>query len=386
MPRDVPRLLLLLPQLPQDPASGAARSMTSICELLAESGWRVRALSTTLSESTRKESARAVLDGLGIAVERRSGRGVELHYRHRGIEFRAMVVARALRLQDWERVHGRSFNLAFDEELAGFRPNVIFTYGMSAGDLRRQHAGIRSGAAVVFGLRNEAYRRVRDWAHVSGVLTPSQYLADLYEADVGLDCTALPVPLDTNEVVAPEREPIFITMVNPSVRKGVDFFARLAERMSVSRPDLPFLVIESAGDAGTLVAAGVRAGFDLRRHENIMISASVPLPKDIFAPTRVLLVPSLREPGARVVAEALLNGVPPLVSDRGGLPKCAAAQAASCPSRTTTDRSSSGSTRSSRSWTTTSGTAWRARKPARPRRPTIARASGRATMRSSANG
>ena len=50
-----------------------------------------------------------------------------------------------------------------------------------------------------------------------------------------------------------------------------------------------------------------------------MISPPVPLPRDIFAPTRVLLVPSLREAGARVVAEALLNGVPPIVSDRGGL-------------------------------------------------------------------
>jgi glycosyltransferase involved in cell wall biosynthesis len=35
----------------------------------------------------------------------------------------------------------------------------------------------------------------------------------------------------------------------------------------------------------------------------------------------VLLVPSVREAGARVVAEALLNGVPPLVSNRGGLPE-----------------------------------------------------------------
>ena len=80
-------------------------------------------------------------------------------------------------------------------------------------------------------------------------------------------------------------------------------------------------MIESEGSAGTLVTAGLRAGFDLRRHENIMISPDVPRPKDVFAPTRVLLVPSVREAGARVVAEALLNGVPPVVSDRGGLPE-----------------------------------------------------------------
>jgi len=80
-------------------------------------------------------------------------------------------------------------------------------------------------------------------------------------------------------------------------------------------------VVESRGTAGQLVACGLRGGFDLRRHENIMTSGPVPRPRDLFAPTRVLLVPSLVEAGARVVAEALLNGVPSLVSDRGGLPE-----------------------------------------------------------------
>jgi glycosyltransferase involved in cell wall biosynthesis len=321
MDRDGPRLLLVLPQLPQDPVSGAARSMTSICELLAESGWQVRSLSTTMSESRRVVDPGVVLEALGIDVDRHSKRGPEFHYSHRGVHFRALVSAGSLGLEHWERVDGRRFNLAFAEELGAFKPDIMFTYGMYAGDLRRQQSAIRAGAAVVFGLRNEAYVGFGTWGHVSGVLTPSQHLADVYRADCGLECTALLAPLDPTEIVAAEREPIFITMVNPSSRKGVDFFARLAERMSVSRPDLPFLVIESEGSAGTLAAAGHRAGFDLRRHENIMISAAVPQPKDIFGPTRVLVVPSLHEAGARVVAEALLNGVPPVVSDRGGLPE-----------------------------------------------------------------
>jgi glycosyltransferase involved in cell wall biosynthesis len=51
-----------------------------------------------------------------------------------------------------------------------------------------------------------------------------------------------------------------------------------------------------------------------------MIGGSVPKPRGIFENTRVLLVPSVwEEPSGRVVAEALVNGVPPLVSDRGGL-------------------------------------------------------------------
>jgi glycosyltransferase involved in cell wall biosynthesis len=321
MDRTGPRLLLVLPQLPQDPASGAARSMTSISELLAECGWQVRALATTVTESAHPVDSRGVLEALGTAVERRSRRGPELHYTRRGIAFRTLVTPGSLRLATWEKVDGRRFDLAFAEELSAFAPDILFTYGMYEGDLRRQRSAARAGIKVVFGLRNEAYLGFREWNHVSGVLTPSQYLSDAYLADAGLASTPLFAPMDPEEILAADRDPIFITMVNPSVRKGVDFFARLAERMSVSRPDLPFLVIESEGSAGTLLDAGRRAGIDLRRHENIMISRSVPQPKDIFAPTRVLVVPSIREPGARVVPEALLNGVPPVVSDRGGLPE-----------------------------------------------------------------
>jgi glycosyltransferase involved in cell wall biosynthesis len=47
----------------------------------------------------------------------------------------------------------------------------------------------------------------------------------------------------------------------------------------------------------------------------------VPTPADYFALTRVLLVPSVwEEPFGRVAAEAMINGIPPLVSHRGSLP------------------------------------------------------------------
>ncbi len=316
---DTPRLLLLLPHLPQVSARGAARSLTSICELLSESGWHVRVLCTTHAESEHPPDARFALEQLGIVVKERRHHGLEFRYAHRGLRFRALSAGRGVPRGKWETVYGRRFDLALQEELDVFGPHILFTYGMQSGDRKRQQKAIRAGTRVVFGLRNEAYLGFRDWAHLSGVVTPSRYLSDLYFADSGLRSTPLTIPMDPAETVAASHDPIFITFVNPSAGKGVHFFARLAERISVARHDLPFLVIESEGRAGTLVAAGLEAGFDLRRHENIMISSAVPLPKDIFGPARVLLVPSLREAAGRVVAEALMNGVPPIVSDRGGL-------------------------------------------------------------------
>jgi len=122
------------------------------------------------------------------------------------------------------------------------------------------------------------------------------------------------------DVVAENPDPIFVTMINPSIEKGLMFFARLAEEIGKRQPKIAVLAIESRATGGMLVEAGRLGGFDLRRHENLMIAGSVPKPRDIFENTRILLVPSVwEEPSGRVAAEALVNGIPPVVSDRGGL-------------------------------------------------------------------
>jgi len=159
---------------------------------------------------------------------------------------------------------------------------------------------------------------------IDAVLTPSEFLAERYRSAVGANSTPLPTPIDLEDVLAPERDPIFVTMVNPSIEKGLFFFVRLAEEIGKRHPEIALLAIESRGTAGMVVEAGLMGGFDLRRHEGMMIAGAVPKPRDIFTNTRVLLVPSVwEEPSGRVVAEALVNAVPPLVSDRGGLAESA---------------------------------------------------------------
>ena len=53
-----------------------------------------------------------------------------------------------------------------------------------------------------------------------------------------------------------------------------------------------------------------------------MVAPATLKPADFFALTKILLVPTVvREPFGRVAAEALINGIPPLVSNRGALPE-----------------------------------------------------------------
>jgi glycosyltransferase involved in cell wall biosynthesis len=323
------RLLLVLPQLPQDPASGAARSTRTIAAMLAAAGMEVHAVATTASEGADRRDTTAYLRELGIEVTTLPGHTAarvrpELLFEDDGIHYHLLDVGRR-DLHAWQRIVGAQFDRIFDQELHAFRPDLLLAFGGLPGDRRRYDRARRQGVRMVFALRNEGYLTpaARDFfAAMDGVLTPSEYLSGAYRAMLDLKSTPLPTPMEPDDVLAAERDPIFFTMINPSPDKGLMLMARLAEELSLERPDIPLLIIESRGSAGKLVAAGLAAGYDLRRHENLMMSPPLAQPKEIYLATRAVLVPSLcREASGRVAAEAVLNAIPPLVSDRGGLPE-----------------------------------------------------------------
>jgi glycosyltransferase involved in cell wall biosynthesis len=321
------RLLLVLPQLPQDPASGAARSTRTMCEMLAAAGAEVRAVATTASERAGRTDSVPFLRDLGIQPTVLPGHHAdrvrpELEFADRGIHYRLLDVG-PRDMHAWQKVLGSQFDRIFDDELHDFRPDLLLAFGGRPGDSRRYERARRQGVRIVFSLRNLAYVTGRDLlASMDGILTPSRFLTDFYRTAIGIESTPLPLPIELDDVVSPHRDPLFFAMINPAPEKGLFVMARLAEEIGVRHPDIPLLTIESRGSAGKLVEAGMLGGFDLRRHENLMMSPAMAQPKDIFAATRALLVPSLwQEPAGRVAAEALLNGVPPLVSDRGGLPE-----------------------------------------------------------------
>jgi glycosyltransferase involved in cell wall biosynthesis len=313
---------MALPQMPQDPASGAARTAQTACEMAVEAGFEVRALGTTATERGWKADAPDYLKGAGLDVQvtpAASGHFRQFRFTQRGISYTLLDTGR-FGMTKWEATHGRQFDRLFDEELETFQPDILFTYGGFPGDVRRHRRARRKRVRIAFCVFNMAYLNADFFRDIDAILTPSEFLAGRYREVIGIDSTPLPTPLDFEDVVATDPDPIFVTMVNPSVEKGLFFFARRAEEIGKRQPKIAVLAIESRGTAGMVVQAGLAGGFDLRRHENIMVGESVPKPRDIFQNTRVLLVPSVwEEPSGRVVAEALINGIPPIVSDRGGL-------------------------------------------------------------------
>ncbi len=325
------RLLLLLPQLPHDPTSGAARCMRTACEFLAASGWSVRALATTATEAVDPVATADFLQDIGLAVTiRPPNRGVYRHDRPVlefvdtfGVQYQLLDTG-AFSVSSWQGEHGSQFNRLFQRELDSHRPDVLLGFGGHDSDISRYRRAKTAGCKVVFGLRNSSYMSARWLSEMDAVLTCSEYQRQSYLSSLNLESTALPPPINLVETIATGPEPIFFTAINPSIEKGAFFLSTLAEELSLHRPDLPMLFIESRGSGGQLVQAGLAGGFDLRQHENLMFAPAVATPAEIFRGTRVLLVPSVcDEAFGRVAAEALLNGVPPIVSNRGGLPEAA---------------------------------------------------------------
>ena len=309
-----PRLLLCLPQMPQDPASGAARSMRTVCEMLAGAGWTVRVLATTATERAKTTGTMAYFEGLGIDVvmNREVGWQAEFRFTHRGVQY--------VLLDGKPSFFPGQFDYMFDRAVLEFSPDILLAYGGKPEDRRRYERAREVGVKTVFALRNGAYQTPGFFDHFDGVLTPSRFLTDLYRTTMGIESTPLPVPLNLEDVVAEERDPHFVTMVNPSPEKGLMVMARIAEELGRRRPDIPVLIVEARGSVDHLVQAGLLGGFDLRRHKSIVGLPAVAQPKTFYGETRVLVAPSLwEEPAGRVAAEALLNGIPPIVSDRGGL-------------------------------------------------------------------
>ena len=299
--------------------------MRTTCEFLARAGFETRVVATTASEKTGKIDPLLFLRESGMDPEVLPGRTkarVRPEYRleERGVHYR-LIDTGPRDMHAWQKIHGGQFDRMFDDELSGFQPDIVMGFGGLPQDVARFDRARRSGAKVVFALRNRGYLQSSGFLKkMDGILTPSEFLTRYYRTAIELESTPLPVPMEMGDVVAEERDPIFVTVINPSPEKGVMVVARLAEELSGRRPDIAMLIVESRGSAGQLVRAGMAGGFDLRRHENLMFSPAMAQPKEIYVPTKTLLAPSLwQEAAGRVAAEALLNGIPPLVSDRGGL-------------------------------------------------------------------
>ncbi|HEY6485957.1 MAG TPA: glycosyltransferase [Candidatus Cybelea sp.] len=291
--------------------------------MLAAHGFVVHGLATTAVESRVPLDFKAAIYANGVCRDEIAAR-VDRHYgvlrfEDRNVSY-TLVDTQSLGIARWPESAGATYDRLFDDELNSFRPDVLFTYGGHLDDRRRHHRAQLAGARVVFGVFSLGYLEPGFFNSVDAVLTPSRYMAGRY-AQIGISSTPIATPLVLEDVLSDAAGREFVTIVNPAIEKGLMFAARLLHELTRLRPDIPILVVESRGTREQLYLASFAGGFDIRDAPVTFWPPQV-MPKEIYARTRVLLVPSVgEEASSRAVAEALVNGIPPIVSDRGGLPE-----------------------------------------------------------------
>lgn len=316
------RVLLTNNHCISDPTTGATLSLRTIAQWLADAGHDCRALTTARLDRGTTITIDEHLGSLGVTLPaRRRGSSLSGVPRVRYSVGSLPITLLLTRHNDEarpDRGEARDYADAVAQLLDEFRPDLLIACNGHPMIGAAMQVARRRGVVTTFTLRSFGYDSRSYFEHADHVFTCSQFLTDHYRERVGIASTPLEPPIDWATVVAPTEARAFVTFVHPAPHKGLYLFARLADLLGARRPDIPLLVVQSGHTAGSL--NGI-PGLDFSRYPQIMAAPAVPTPSDYFALTRVLVVPSVwHEPFGRVAAEAMINRVPAVVSDRGSLP------------------------------------------------------------------
>jgi glycosyltransferase involved in cell wall biosynthesis len=330
--RSFVRFLLVNNHCISDPTAGVTHSLRTIMEWLADAGHACHILTTARFESRVTFTIDDHLRELGVAVPQsasargrraagRTGRGAHrpvVHYAVKGVPV-TLLLTQHNDEQRPDRAEAAQYLGLVDNLLDEFAPDQVIACNGHPMVFEAMARARGRGITTAFAVRGFGYYEARYFAHVDHAFTCSQYLTEVYREKVGLVSTPIEPPIDWSTVVAPAESRAFVTFVHPAPHKGLLLFARLADMLGSRRPDIPILVVQSGQSAGALNSI---PGVDFSKYPQIMAAPAVPKPADYFALTRLLLAPSVwPEPFGRVAAEAMINGVPPLVGNRGALPQ-----------------------------------------------------------------
>ncbi len=207
-------------------------------------------------------------------------------------------------------------------ELHNFKPDLVWFYGGGSLDFLVPHEARLRGIPSAAYLGNGNYKASAWCRDVDTIITDSQATADLYDRTQGFKPVPVGMFINPDNFVAPKHSRKRILFVNPSYTKGAAIVVQLAMLLEKRRPDIVFEVVESRGNwHEVLKAVSSSLGTPRDLLDNVVVTPNTDDMRPIYARARMLLAPSLwYESGPRVLAEALLNGIPGIVTNRGGAP------------------------------------------------------------------
>ncbi|MBA3316090.1 MAG: glycosyltransferase [Planctomycetaceae bacterium] len=318
----IEQIAFVSPHSAVDPSSGAAVATLRSLQALQRAGFKCQVLCGSLLDFPSEELIEELLAKQGVSYEERCARFGEHKARLLFTQMRSVPItvfcAGSTARGFTDSGERDAFADACGRFLTANRPDVVLTFGGQPAGQMVSMIAKGYDIPVVFSLHNFAYRHIEAFRWVDYVIVPSEYSRRFYWDRLGLDCTVLPNIIDDETVRVTDRQPRYVTLVNPQAAKGVYVFGSIASELARRRPDIPLLVVEGRGTTDVLREAEI----DSDRLGNISLMPNTPRPHVFYEVTKLLLMPSLwNESFGLVAAEAMFNGIPVLASNRGALPE-----------------------------------------------------------------
>lgn len=319
----MPKILWMSPYSLHDISSGASIHCRYILESLQQSGFEIWAFSSFVFD--RPFGGNSTFGDIN-ALYARNPQASIFELDDRGIHYiylKCKTTTELLRsVNEQNEYYDR-----FCEVIEVYRPDIVLGYGTGMDSYTCFAEAKRRGLSTVYMLLNGKHGHFA-FPHIDLVLTDSQQTAELYATRDHINCTAIGQFINPKFVVAKDHKPTFVTMVNPDFNKGLALFARLAEVCQKELPDTRFLVVNSRANFAQNIAA-LHVKGDSNKHPytpnsfpNVMMSNAVNDMRLVYAQTAAVITPSLAyESWGRIASEALLNDIPVLGTNIGGLPE-----------------------------------------------------------------
>ncbi|MBT2786014.1 MULTISPECIES: glycosyltransferase [unclassified Halomonas] len=207
--------------------------------------------------------------------------------------------------------------------LDSFKPDVVWYYGGQTLDMLIAAEARDRGIPVAFYLANGNYKASNWCRDIDLILTDSQATADMYRKTVGYAAKPVGKFIAPENFIAEHHERNRLLFVNPSWQKGASVVVQLAEKLERERPDIELEVVEARADWPAVLRETTRRMGEQRNSlSNVVVTPNTSDMRGPYSRARVVVAPSLWwESSGRMLAEAMLNGIPALITNRGGMPE-----------------------------------------------------------------
>ncbi|TLD84420.1 hypothetical protein LS70_002420 [Helicobacter sp. MIT 11-5569] len=313
------KLLWVSPFSLHDTSSGAAVQCKAMLEQLAKKGIEIKVLGSFIFDSPRGAT---YFPKLEEELKNRDNKPVVVKDEESGIEYH-YTICKSRAMEDFTYSESWRFFQYFSMLCNWFRPDVAMGYGTGTSGIAIHAEAKRRGIPFVYPIYN-ANHPYYTFDDCDLLITDARATADLYAARDRLNVQATGIFINRDLVLSKERDPKYVTMVNPCAPKGVSIFAKLAEIAQKELPDVKFLAVDGRGSFAEALGAlhlpdSNKTPYTPKMFSNVDIAQHTNNMKEVYKVTKVLLAPSLAyESWGRVASEAVLNKIPAIVSANNG--------------------------------------------------------------------